>query len=289
MIEHEEISVLLPFYVSGKLTDDEHIQVKEHLENCVACRAELEMWQGVSDVMVRDYQLLNPPQEILRKVLESTQENAAKANLISKFWKIVGAQIPLVNRDIWPASLLVLVLGFAITLIADKVGFLFAIAPLVSAGGLAFIYNKEHDPAFELVLSTPVSQIQILLARSVLVFGYNFILVAILSWGISLSYSTDLVLPLIVEWLAPMTFLSTLALCISIFSSSENAIFIAYFLWLGKYLFLSPEFSALFGLTGDVFLLFWQTPIVLYVVSVCLFVAMLIYFQSSLRITRQLT
>ena len=83
----------------------------------------------------------------------------------------MAAQIPLVKRDIWPTSLLVLALGFVITLIADQAGFLFAIAPLVSAGGLAFIYSKENDPAFELVLSTPISQIQILLARSALVFA----------------------------------------------------------------------------------------------------------------------
>jgi hypothetical protein len=289
MNTHEEINALLPFYISGKLTEDEYSQVKAHLKNCAACKEELAMWQDVSGVMAEEYQPLKAPQEVLVRALEASQQNATHVNIFAKFWKIVGAQIPLVNRDIWPASLLVLVLGFVITLLANQIGFLFAIAPLVSAGGLAFIYNKEHDPAFELVLSTPISQIQILLARSVLVFGYNFILVAILFWGLSLYYSADLILPLIMEWLAPMTFLSTLGLCISILSSSENAVAIAYSLWLSKYLFLTSEIKRIMGRVGEFLLLFWQTPMALYIFSVCLFVAMLIYIQYSSRITRQLT
>jgi hypothetical protein len=289
MNKHEEINALIPFYISGKLTEDEYNQVKAHLKNCMACREELAMWQDVSGVMAEDYQSPKAPQGVLVKALEVSRRKATRVNIFAKFWKIVGAQIPLVNRDVWQASLLVLILGFVITLIADQIGFLFAIAPLVSAGGLAFIYNKEHDPAFELVLSTPISQIQILLARSVLVFGYNFILVAILFWGLSLYYSTDLILPLILEWLAPMTFLSALGLCISIFSNSENAIAIAYSLWLSKYLLLTLEFKRLFGRVGEFLLLFWQTPMALYIFSICLFAAMLIYIQKSNGITRQLT
>ncbi len=187
-----------------------------------------------------------------------------------------------------PASLLILLLGFVITVIADKVAFLFALAPLVSAGGLALIYGKERDPAYELVLSTPTSQIQILLARSALVFGFNFILVVVLSWGLSLNYSIDLILPLIIAWLAPMAFLSTFGLCLSIFINSEQAIFISYFCWLSKYLMYTPESRTLLGHTGEVFLLFWHSPVALYGVSVILFAALMIYMHGSVSSTRYL-
>jgi hypothetical protein len=199
------------------------------------------------------------------------------------------AQVPLVHREIWPASLLILLLGFVVTIIADKTAFLFALAPLVSAGGLAFVYSKEHDPAFELMLSTPVSQIQILLARLALVFSYNFMLVLALSLGLSFYYSVDLILPLLLEWLAPMTFLSTLGLCISVFSNSENAIFISYGLWISKYLMIAPEFQKILGRAGEVLLDFWQSPTALYGTSALLFAAVIIYVGRFVRIARPLT
>lgn len=288
MTEHEEINALLPFYVSGKLTDSERIRVHQHLEACAECREEMGLWQNLSGVMKQDYTPLKAPQAALDQALAAIEGNEAHVNFLVKSWRIMQAQVPLVNKEIWTASLLVLVLGFVITLIADKAHFLFAVAPLVSAGGLAFIYNKAHDPAFELVLSTPISQVQILIARLALVFGYNFVLVVILAWGLSLTYSLDLIFPLILGWLAPMTFLSTLGLCISLFSNSENAIFISYSLWLSKYLMIMPEFRDLLGRAGEVMLFFWQNPVALYVMSACLFIAMLIYLQSSRSTTRQL-
>ena len=289
MNTHEEINVLLSFYVSGKLTENEHIQVKIHLEECAECREELGMWRSLSEVIEEDNKRLKAPQEVLNRALATIRENKERANLFLKSWEILRAQIPLVNKEIWPASLLILLIGFAITIIADKAGFLFVLAPLVSAGGLAVVHSREHDPAFELVLSTPVSQAQILLARLALVFGYNFILVLIFSLGLSFYFSIDLILPLILEWLAPMTFLSTLGLCISVFSNSENAIFISYGLWISKNLMATPEFRELMGEGGEVMLDFWQTPAVLYGISALLFAAVMIYVERFFRITRPLT
>jgi hypothetical protein len=289
MNTHEESSALLPFYVSGELTENEYIQVKRHLEECAECREELEMWRSLSEVMEEDYKRVKAPQGVLKRALETIRKKEERANSFLKSWEILRAQVPLVNKDIWPASLLILFLGFAITIIMNKAEFLYAIAPLVSAGGLAFVYSREHDPAFELVLSTPVSQVQILLARLALVFGYNFVLMLILSLGLSFYYSIDLILPLLLEWLAPMTFLSTLGLCISVFSNSGNAIFISYGLWISKYLMFTQEFRNLLGGAGEVLLYFWQTPAVLYGISVFLLAAVIIYVERFIRITRSLT
>ena len=289
MNNHEKFSTLLPFYVSGQITKEERQQLKAHLDHCNECRESLEMWQAVSEVMTDDYEPVHVPSRILENALVSIREDQVKANIFLKIYQLIMAQIPLVNKEIWPTSLLILLLGFTITIIADKAVFLFALAPLVSAGGLALIYGKEQDPAYELVLSTPTSQIQILLARSVLVFGFNFVLVAAFSLGLSLYYSVELILLLIMAWLAPMTFLSALGLCLSIFSNSEYAIFISYFCWLSRYVMSTPESRALLGHTGEMFLLFWQSPTALYGVSITLFAAMMIYMQGSVRSTRHLT
>lgn len=288
MKTHEEISALLPFYVSGELTENEYIQVKNHLEECAECREDLEMWRSISEVMEKDYGRLQAPQKLVTRALEAIRKKEGRANLFLRSWGLLRAQVPLVNKEIWPTSLLILLLGFVVTIIADKAYFLFALAPLVSAGGLAFIYSREHDPAFELMLSTPVSQIQILLARLALVFGYNFMLVLTLSLGLSFYYSVDMILPLILEWLAPMTFLSTLGLCISVFSNSENAILVSYGLWISKYLMVAPEFQKILGGAGDILLYFWRTPAVLFGVSAFLFSAVMVYVGRFVRINQPL-
>jgi hypothetical protein len=203
-------------------------------------------------------------------------------------FRLIKAQIPLVHRDIWPASLLVLLLGFVTTLIVDKVGFFYAIAPLVSAGGMAFLYGKEQDPAYELALSTPVSQVQLVLARSALVFGYNLGITLLLSLGLSWLYTPAAVAPLVIEWLAPMTFLSVLGLSLSILTSSGNAVTISYFLWLGKYLALTPEIDRLLGKISRVVMAFWQADLVLYILSVFLFAGLLALLRSSSANSRQL-
>lgn len=288
MKTHEKFSEMLPMFVSGQLSAADRSVVQAHLGECAACREEVALWEDLSSMMAHEYEQMPAPSQVLEGALESIRESEGKPNLIRRSWQVVRAQVPLVRKEIWPASLLILLLGFVVTLIADQAAFIYALAPLVSAGGLAFIYGGEHDPAHELVLSTPISQIQILLARSVLVFGYNFLITVALSLGLSLHYSIDLMLPLMLDWLAPMTFLSSLGLCISIISNSENAIFISYFLWLGKYLMLTTEFQNILGKLGEAFTAMWKTPVLLYLLSGILLVVMMLYVQGSARINRRL-
>lgn len=289
MKEHEKINELLPFFITGNLTDQEKKQVQDHLQLCTECNEELALWEDISRVVQSENQNLNKSQSVLTHTLETIRENENPGNLIRKTWQILVTQIPLVHKEIWPASFLILILGFAVTLIVDRVAFIYALAPLVSAAGLAFIYGGEHDPAHELVLTTPVSQIQILLSRSILVFGYNILIMLILTWALSFFYSGNIVLPLIMEWLAPMTFLSSLGLCLSILSNSENAIFLSYFLWLSKYLLFLPEWNSTFKQIGNNYLAFWQNPVVLYTLSLILVTVLLVYTRISSGKIQRLT
>ena len=110
------------------------------------------------------------------------------------------------------ASALVLGLGFVMALLLERAGFLYALAPLVAAAGMALIYGDDNDPVLELTRSTPASQSQILLARLVLVFGYDLLLALVATAGLRLFLGEQVVLALLFEWLAPMAFLSSLAL-----------------------------------------------------------------------------
>ena len=276
MNEHERIRELLPFYITGKLSPGETARLQEHILNCKECQQELALWKGLDWVITSGSTSAHAPAAALDNALASIHEREQQPSLSQRLRQILLAQVPLVKKEIWTASFLILVLGFVVTLLSDKTAFLYALAPMVSAGGLALIYGSDHDPAHELVLSTPASQVQILLARTVLVFGYNLLILAVLSAGLVAYYSPDIVLPLVRDWLAPMTFLSTLSLSLSILIGSEKAISLAYTLWLFKYILLHPDYFGLFRRTGELVLRFWKSPASLYLVSGVLFVLMLV-------------
>lgn len=148
---------------------------------------------------------------------------------------LIRAQIRIVQREIWVASLLVMALGGMVTVILGRhVGGsslpLVIVAPIVAAMGVAFLYGPDVDPALEITLATPISSRLILLARLALVMGFNFglglaacLVLVLLQPGLSLW-------PLLTAWLAPMAFLSSLAFLLST-------------------LFVSPELSALLSLS----------------------------------------
>jgi hypothetical protein len=119
------------------------------------------------------------------------------------------------------ASLLVMALGFVVTLMLYRPGTgaelpFVIIAPLVAALGVAFLYGVDVDPALELQLATPVSPRLILLARLTLVFGFNLAVGLACSAALAL-FPTGLSLwGIILSWLAPMAFLSALAFLLSV-------------------------------------------------------------------------
>lgn len=138
-------------------------------------------------------------------------------------WLILGAQVRIVHRFTWSATVLIMALGFLVTAIftlpdAPSAAALpiALIAPLVAAFGVAFIYGIDADPALELQLAAPVSPRLILLARLALVFGFNLII------GLTGSLALALIAPhltlwtLVAGWLIPMTFLSSLAFLFSV-------------------------------------------------------------------------
>ena len=294
MNEIDPISDLLPLYVSGALDFDQRLAVEKHLPGCPDCQADLALWKSVSAEVTAVDQTVAAPRGMADKALavaltRTRQPRAGGADWMQRVRHIgllLRSQMPLVHREIWPASALVIGLGFIAALIAERAGFVYALAPLIAAACVSLIYGPENDPAYELTISTPTSPRQILLARLVLVFGYNLALViaAMLALLPALPDQQLMLGTLALNWLAPMTFLSAAALALSLWIGATNAISITYVAWLGQFLagpLLSPQAALQTGVRISpavaqmiaAYQGFWQTPVLLLALSGLLFAA----------------
>ncbi|MFN8374722.1 MAG: hypothetical protein U0694_17805 [Anaerolineae bacterium] len=150
---------------------------------------------------------------------------------------LLRTQIRVVSREILLASALVITLGVLVTLFTDERSFgglsaLTVIAPIVAAVGIALLYDRDAERLLELEDSTRTSARQLLLARLTLVFGFDLVLGVLGSLLLVLLRSELSLLPLVLSWLAPMTFLSGLAFMLSVllFEAAYAAVF-STFLW----------------------------------------------------------
>jgi hypothetical protein len=289
MNEHAEIFALLPQYAAGQLTAAQKQAADRHLAGCAACRAELAFWQDVSGVVKANPVQAAAPRAALQTALAEIRAEEQRTSPFVHIWQVLKSQVPLVRSEIWSASFMVLILGFVVTLVADKAAAFYAIAPVVSAAGLALLYGGKQDAAFELTLAAPTSQVEILLARSLLVFTYNLLLTILISLGLAAVYSVGTVGLLISEWIAPMTFLSALGLGISVIAGSENAILVTYLIWLSRYLMMTSVARKFFGSGTLIVLSFWQSNALLYSLSALMFLCVIVSLKSHSGTARQLS
>lgn len=290
MSEHDTIQALIPLYVSGKLDAAQRRALEDHFDHCPECREDLVFWRAMAGEVIAEDRILAAPAGLADRALVSARSSRSvprKAEVtvlraMRRIGELLHSQMPLVHREIWPASALIMALGFIAALISEQSMFLYALAPMVAAGCVSLIYGPENDPAFELALSTPTSPRQILLARLVLVFGYNLALVLMAGLGLLLMLpsqsSHPLLGSLLLSWLAPMTFLSAAALTFSLWIGTSNAIFITYGIWLARLLMgllRSPQAELALPTSlveaMSAFQQFWQTPLLLFVLAFVLF------------------
>ena len=161
----------------------------------------------------------------LQAEMPTTRHRPSAIRKLQSASLLLRAQLRVVRREIWLASLLIIALGALVTLSVygpESAGSalpLVIIAPLVAAIGVAFIYGPFVDPALEIELATPVSPRLVLMARLVLVFGFDLALgltasVALIALRSDLSFW-----PLVMAWLAPMAFLSALAFLLTMLTT----------------------------------------------------------------------
>ena len=270
MICTHDIAALLPFHSAGTLGQADRHAVEAHLRVCPACRAEVALWADVFLAVCAD-------NEAMPAVASAAVERAVatarhrEVPLHVQAWSLLHAQVPLVRRSIWVASALVMALGCAVAWLVGRSVAFTALAPLIAAVGVSNIYGPGNDPAFELALSTPTSPRQVLLARLVLVFGYDLAL-ALAASVVLVAFEPALWLGTIVsQWLAPMTCLAALALVLSLAVGSNGAVGVAFSLWLMRG--ISPEIpmpTPVLGLIAVYQQVWRSSDWLLAVASVCL-------------------
>jgi hypothetical protein len=134
---------------------------------------------------------------------------------------LMRTQARVVSREILLASALVIALGVLVTLTTSVTSFggmsaLTVIAPMVAAVGIALLYDRDAERMLELEDTTRTTARQLLLARLTLVFGFDTLLGLIGSIVLVIFRSELSLMPLVLSWLAPMTFLSGLAFLLSV-------------------------------------------------------------------------
>jgi len=221
--EHEKWSELLPWYANDTLEASARTALEAHLRDCPACREELATWRRVSNG-VRAQPAPALPQDVRRR-LASLARPRPWRNL-RHIPLLLRSQLPVIRAEIWPASALVLALGALVTLATAQPGsdgLLFVLlAPLVAALGIAFLYGPLVDPALEVELATPTSPRLVLLARLLLVFGFDLALALAGSLALALFVPDLSLWPLVSAWLAPMAFLSALSLLLSMLAADPG-------------------------------------------------------------------
>lgn len=267
MKEHQRYEELLPLYVSGKLNLADRREMEAHLAGCEDCRADLSFWQETAGAIVASDSTPEPHVDLMPQVMHKIHHQTSLRAELRRTWAILKFQLPVVRRDLWPASAAVIIIGITVAIVSDRLQVFYMIAPMVAAAMLAAIYGPENDEAGELTNSTQTSQWKILLARLALVFTYNLALGVIGTLSLSLFTDVRLFWPILISWLAPMAFLSMFALVLSMWLDTGKAIGIVYALWFLQYLPLSVfrlwGHSAVSEQIHQSILSFWQNPVLL--------------------------
>ena len=277
--DHEWMMDRLPQYAAGSLPDEDRRKLEHHLSGCPDCRADLALWGAVASQVSAANREIRLPAGLVDRALAKVHSQPKPCPVFLRAWQLLRAQAPLVQRELWPASAAVIAIGLVLGIIMRNTGVIRVLAPLVAAASLAVLYGPEHDPAMELALATPTSPWKVLLARLTLVFGYNLALGLTASLGLLAILPADLLGELILGWLGPMTFLSAIALVLSLWVGTGNAVTVAYMIWLVQFLpsriLQIPAISNTFGTALTRYQEFWQTPLLLLLLSALLVAAAL--------------
>jgi hypothetical protein len=268
----------MPMYVVGQLDADERAALEKHLVGCPACQAELSFWRELAAGISASNASMPAPTDLAERAIKRIHAPSPLLQAFLSGFSLLRAQVYLVRVEMWPASAAVMALGVIVALLSRHISVITVIAPLMAAASLATIYGPQNDPANELTLSTPISPWKILLARMILVSGFDLLLTMSASLTLLAIVPAELLGTLVLAWLGPLTFLSTLALLLSMWIGTNNAITLSYGLWIAQYIW-PPQIleSMAIARIWEGFLTsyrqFWQSPILLFplaLVIVCL-------------------
>ncbi|MEA4907430.1 MAG: zf-HC2 domain-containing protein, partial [Anaerolineaceae bacterium] len=103
MSRHSEINDLIPFYLTGELGLEQSREVEEHLAACPQCQDSLALWKAIARPVRGAGAPTTPPAGLVSRSLAVARARR-KPPLLPHWMAILRTQIPLVRREIWPAS-----------------------------------------------------------------------------------------------------------------------------------------------------------------------------------------
>lgn len=268
-MNHEEQVIL---YAAHQLDEAKRLRFEKHLADCLECQADLQLWTTVAEEIVAADSAEAAPAPLAERALEQIHRPAAPRLALRRAVQLLRSQIFLVQREMWPATAAVMALGVMVAIVSKHAEFIYFLAPLIAAASLSILFGPEHDPAHELALATPTSSWKLLLARLSIVSGYNLMLALAALLVLMIAFPPGFLGTLALGMLAPMAFLSALALLLSIWIGTSNAIAISYILWflqsipyqsIGAWT-VSPAWSAFLLAYRE----FWHSPMLLLAFSV---------------------
>lgn len=262
-MNHEDQLIL---YAANQLDETERAEFEKHIAGCAACQADLQLWKSLANEVIASDSAIAAPVHLADSALEAIHAPSKLTRAFNGMTQLLRMQLLLIHNELWIGSAALMFIFLAMSLIVARVEVLYFFAPILAAGTVTLIYGSEHDPAAELAFATPVSPWKILLARLTLVSAYNVFLALCATVGLLLVLPPQALGELILGWLAPMTFLSALALLLSMWIGTNNALFISYSLWAAQFLVLTSVGEWFTFLTPwlESYRQFWHDPALLF-------------------------
>lgn len=265
-MNHEEQLIR---YAAKQLNENERAEFEYHLSGCSDCQADLTLWASVSSEINASDSAIAAPVHLADSALEAIHAPSKLTRAFKSTAQLLRMQLLLMHNELWIGSAALMFIFLAMALLVARVEVLHFFVPMIAAGMVTLIYGSEHDPATELTFSTPISPWKILLARLTLVSAYNVLLTGCATLILILILPLQNLGEFMLGWLAPMTFLSALALLLSLWIGTGNAIFVSYTLWAAQYAALT-SFSEWFAAAApwlEMYRRFWKDPALLFLLG----------------------
>lgn len=262
-MNHEEQRIR---YAANQLSERERLEFEKHLAGCAGCQADLSLWQDLANEVIASDSAVTAPAYLADAALETIHAPSNFKRAYMSMAQLLRMQLMLMHSELWIGSAALMLIFLSMAFLVARVEVLHFFIPLIAAGTVTLIYGSEHDPATELTLATPISPWKILLARLTLVSAYNVFLALCATFILLLILPPQALGELILGWLAPMTFLSALALLLSMWIGTSNALFISYTLWAAQFLALTSvgEWFAFLTPWFETYRQFWHDPVLLF-------------------------
>nr|BBH87699.1 hypothetical protein KTC_24500 [Thermosporothrix sp. COM3] len=251
----EQSQGLLPWFITGKLTEGERQRLMSHLKSCSVCQEELKLWRGFAADVTELYQRTQPEvvqpftpswNSFSQRLSGEVQQTSLLAHWMQKLHSIgergvalVTFQLLLTPGEVWIVQgaafflmLLLTVVPLPLTVNTQLLQFLMVLQAVIC---FPLLFREREHMEIELLPTTVTSPRLLLLCR-LLVYG---IIQLGLNGGVTLLFSMTHVLSLsgfLMQWLGPLCFMVAVAFFLSTVVRPLIALPILIVLWSARML-----------------------------------------------------